>query len=58
MHFHPYLMMMSSDSIGPNRIILDESLIDGPLAIEECADTVVMFDDIDVLTNKKGRGIL
>jgi len=38
-----------------SRIILDGSLIDDPVDIEEFADTVVIFDDIDVLTNKKIR---
>ena len=43
----------SLDSIKPKRIILDDSFIDDPIYIEEFADTVVIFDDIDVLTNKK-----
>ena len=45
----------SLDSIKPKRIILDDSLIDDPIDIKEFADTVVIFDDIDVLTNKKIR---
>ena len=47
--------MRVSDSIKPKRIILDDSLIDDPIDIKEFADTVVIFDDIDVLTNKKIR---
>ena len=43
------------DSIKPKRIILDDSLIDDPIHIKEFADTVVIFDDIDVSTNKKIR---
>ena len=34
---------------------MDDSLIDDPIDIKEFADTVVIFDDIDVLTNKKIR---
>ena len=45
----------SLDSIKPKRIILDDSWIDDPIDIKEFADTVVIFDDIDVLTNKKIR---
>ena len=45
----------SSDSIKPKRIILDDSWIDDPIDIEEFADTDVIFDDTDVLTNKKIR---
>ena len=45
----------SLDSIKPKRIILDDSLIDDPIDIKEFADTVVIFDDTDVLTNKKIR---
>ena len=35
--------------------MLDESLIDDPIDVKEFADTVVIFDDVDVLTNKKIR---
>ena len=35
--------------------MLDESLIDDPIDIKEFADTVVIVDDVDVLTNKKIR---
>ena len=43
------------DNIKPNRITVEDSLIADPINIKEFADTVVMFDDIDVLTNKKIR---
>ena len=43
----------SLDSIKPKGVVLDESLIDDPIDIKKFADTVVKFDDVHVLTNKK-----
>ena len=34
---------------------MDESLIDDPIDFQEFADTVVIFDDVDVLKSKKIR---
>jgi hypothetical protein len=45
----------SLDSVKPKRVILDDSLIDDPIDIKEFADSVIIFDDVDVLTNKKIR---
>jgi hypothetical protein len=45
----------SLDSIKPKRIELDESIISDPIAVEDLKDSVVIFDDIDVLSNKKIR---
>lgn len=45
----------SLDSVQPKRIILDESLIDDPLSIKDFENSIVIFDDIDVLPNKKIR---
>ena len=45
----------SLDSIKPTRLVLDDSLIDDPLDIKEFADSVVLCDDIDVVTNMKTR---
>ena len=43
----------SLDSVKPLRIQLDESLIEDPIDIKEFADSVVLFDDIDVIPDKK-----
>lgn len=45
----------SLDSIKPKRIELDESIISDPIAAEDLKDSVAIFDDIDVLSNKKIR---
>jgi len=45
----------SLDSINPQRITIDESLIDDPITLEELSDSVCIFDDIDVIPNKKIR---
>ena len=45
----------SLDDVKPQRIRLDSSLYEDPLPIEELADSVVIFDDIDVISDKKIR---
>ena len=45
----------SLDSIKPKRIILDDSLMSDPLEIKDFANSIVIFDDIDVISNKKIR---
>ena len=45
----------SLDSINPKRIELDDSLISDPIKAEDLKDSAVIFDDIDVLSNKKIR---
>ena len=45
----------SLDSINPKRIELDDSLISDPIKAEDLKDSAVIFDDIDVLNNKKIR---
>jgi Cdc6-like AAA superfamily ATPase len=45
----------SLDSINPYRIVLDESLIEDPIGLEELSDSVCIFDDIDVIPDKKIR---
>ena len=45
----------SLDSIKTKRVVLDESLIDDRIDIKEFADTVGIFDDVDVLTKQKIR---
>ena len=36
-----------------NRIVIDESLIDEPLTVEDFKNSLVLFDDIDVIRDKK-----
>ena len=45
----------SVDSVKPLRIQLDESLIEDPIDIKEFADSAALFDDIDVIPDKKIR---
>jgi len=45
----------SLDDVKPQRIRLDESIYQDPIDIEELADSVVIFDDIDVISDKKIR---
>ncbi len=45
----------SLDDIEPKRIRLDSSIYEDPLSIEEFANSVIIFDDIDVLSNKPIR---
>jgi len=41
------------DDIGVHRIKIDSDLVNRPLEITDFADSVVLFDDIDVIDNKK-----
>ena len=43
------------DRYKPHRIELDESLIEDPIELSELHDSLVIFDDIDSLTNKDVR---
>ena len=45
----------SLDKIKPKRIKMDESMRQDPLKIDELADSVCIFDDIDVIADKKIR---
>jgi len=45
----------SIDELGGNRVIIDDTLITDPIDIDEFKDSVVVFDDIDVISNKKVR---
>lgn len=45
----------SLDSIKPKRIAIDDRLIDEPITPEMLEESLVIFDDIDVLTDKKQR---
>ena len=45
----------SLDDIKPQRIRPDSSLHDDPIPIEESADSVIIFADIDVISDWKIR---
>ena len=41
------------DSIKPKRVIIDESLVEDPMDIEDLENSCTIFDDIDVISTKK-----
>jgi predicted AAA+ superfamily ATPase len=43
----------SLDEIKPKRIRLDESIIDDPISIDELENSLCIFDDTDVIGDKK-----
>jgi len=43
----------SLDAIKPKRIIIDESLVEDPIDIEDLENSCAIFDDIDVISQKK-----
>ena len=43
----------SIDPLKPKRIRLDESLVDDPIDIEDFANSCVIMDDVDCLSDKK-----
>jgi hypothetical protein len=43
------------DEIKPNRIMIDDNLVSCPLMAEEFGNSLVIFDDVDVISNKKHR---
>jgi energy-coupling factor transporter ATP-binding protein EcfA2 len=45
----------SLDAVKPKRIAIDERLIDDPIEPEALENSLVIFDDIDVLSDKKQR---
>ena len=45
----------SLDDVKPQRIKLDSSIYEDPIEVEEFKDSVVIFDDIDVISDKKIR---
>ncbi len=45
----------SLDDIEPKRIRLDSSIYEDPLSIEEFANSVIIVDDIGVVSNKQIR---
>ena len=45
----------SLDEINPQRIVIDDSLVEVPLTAEDFKDSIVIFDDTDCISNKKHR---
>jgi predicted AAA+ superfamily ATPase len=45
----------SLDDVKPQRIKLDRSIYEEPIEVEEFKDSVVIFDDIDVISDQKIR---
>jgi ABC-type dipeptide/oligopeptide/nickel transport system ATPase component len=45
----------SLDVISPKRIKIDERLISDPLSVVDFSNSLVVFDDIDVISNKLWR---
>ena len=43
----------SLDEIRPKRIKLDKSIYEDPIEVEELKDSVVIFDDIDVISDRR-----
>jgi energy-coupling factor transporter ATP-binding protein EcfA2 len=56
---HPIYMFSSLaedsslDSIKPKRFKIDDKLHEDPIDVKDLADSCVIFDDIDVISNKK-----
>ena len=43
----------SLDSVKPKRFTIDETLWKDPIEAEELKDSVCIFDDIDVISDRK-----
>ena len=43
----------SLDDVKPERIKLDSSIYEEPIEVEELKDSVVIFDDMDVISDKE-----
>lgn len=43
------------DILNPKRIRIDQDLVDDPIDVGELADSLCIFDDVDVIDNKKIR---
>jgi hypothetical protein len=41
------------DKLDPIRVILNDDLLDNPFDAEELEDSIILFDDIDTIQNKK-----
>jgi len=45
----------SLDAVKPKRILIDDSIWESPIAVEDFMDSCVILDDIDVIADKKQR---
>ena len=45
----------SLDVVKPKRIVIDDSIYTNPLNVEDFESSLVVFDDIDVISDKKQR---
>lgn len=45
----------SLDEVNPQRILIDDTLVEQPLVAEDFQDSCVIFDDTDCISNKKHR---
>ena len=43
----------SLDSVDPKRFKIDDSLYLDPIQVEDLKDSIIVFDDIDVISDKK-----
>lgn len=41
------------DKLNPTRFLIDEDMVENPIDPKELADSLVLFDDIDTITDKK-----
>ena len=48
----------SLDKVGPNRIKLSEGLHVDPIKVEELRESICIFDDFDVISDKKIREVV
>ena len=48
----------SLDKIKPKRIKLDESMYTDPIKVDELSESICIFDDIDVISEKKVREVV
>ena len=48
----------SLDKVGPKRIKLDERMHTDPIKVEELRESICIFDDIDVISEKKVRELV
>jgi len=45
----------SLDACSPKRIVIDDRMISDPLSVDDFKDSMVIFDDVDVIGEKKHR---
>lgn len=45
----------SLDACSPKRIVIDDRMISDPLSVDDFKDSMVIFDDVDVIGDKKHR---